>query len=59
MQDKPKSFEAIAQVTKGDGRAPQEKWLTVKTENRGAAIAAFKALGWNVRSLRFQPNYKG
>lgn len=47
------SFEAIASVRKrGAIGIFEQKWMTVPTDDRAAAMAAFHALGYEVNSLR-------
>jgi len=48
------SFEAVASVRRNymPRNAPfEQKWVTVPTSDTGAAIAAFKAIGFEVRGI--------
>lgn len=46
------SFEAVAWVRKrGSARDFEQKWMTVRTDNREHAIRGFHALGYELRGM--------
>jgi hypothetical protein len=50
------SFEAIAWVRPvGSKRELEQKWLTVETDDRTEAAAAFRALGFEFRGMTILP----
>lgn len=50
------SFEAIANVRPVGFKRPfAAKWMTVPTDDIGAASRAFQALGYEVKGLRIIP----
>lgn len=50
------SFEAVAYVRKRGAIGEfAQKWLTVPSDDRAAAVTAFNALGFEVRGVTIMP----